>query len=161
VCAWCGKQIRSGDKSLPVSHGICVSCIGCERGVDDLTHLSQGELDSLPFGVIRLDGEGTVVAYNQTESGFSHLEPGQVIGKNFFSEVAPCARVKEFAGAIESFRAATKSGRKRISFVFTFPHGAMWMSIALTYDAQDDETTLLVKPLATESLKSTNPSSAA
>lgn len=153
VCAWCDRQIRSGDKSFPVSHGICVSCIGRERGVEDLRQLSQEELDSLPFGVIRLNGEGTVVAYNQTESGFSHLEPGKVISKNFFSEIAPCTRVKEFAGELESLRSARKSGRKRISFVFTFPHGAMWMSIALNYDAQDDETTLLVKPLATESLK--------
>ena len=151
ICAWCDKQIHPGDDSKPSFHGICVQCIGRERGLEDLTHLSQEALDSLPFGVIRLDGAGKVIAYNQTEAGFSRLEPANVIGKNFFREVAPCARVKEFAGTLEDFRAARKSGRKRISFVFTFPHGALWMSIALTYDAATDTSTLLVRPLAQES----------
>jgi photoactive yellow protein len=151
ICAWCNREIHAGDDVRWVSHGICLACIGRERGIEDLTHLSEKGLDSLPFGVVRLDGEGKVVAYNQTEAGFSRLEPTRVMGKNFFREVAPCTRVKEFAGELEGFRAAKKNGRKRISFVFTFPHGAMWMSIALTYDAKSDTSTLLVRPLAQES----------
>lgn len=150
VCAWCSREMRAGDSSLGVSHGICVHCLGRERGLEDLTRLTQEELEALPFGVIQLDGRGTVTAYNQTEAGFSRLEPARVLGKNFFRDIAPCTQVKEIAGAVNEFRRAKRNGGKRLSFVFTFAHGAMWMSIALTYRADTDTTTLLVRPLATE-----------
>lgn len=150
VCAWCGKEMRAGDPTLGVSHGICVLCIGRERGVEDLGRLGRQELDELPFGVIEIDGRGNVTAYNQTEAGFSRLDPARVVSKNFFTEIAPCTQVKELAGVVEEFRRSGKNGRKRLSFVFTFAHGAMWMSIAINYNASADKTTLLVRPLASE-----------
>ena len=48
------------------------------------------ELDSLPYGVIAMDLDGTVEAYNLAESKLAGLTPERVLGKNFFSNVAPC-----------------------------------------------------------------------
>ena len=48
------------------------------------------ELDTLPYGVIAMSLDGTVEAYNLTESKLAGLTPERVIGKNFFSSVAPC-----------------------------------------------------------------------
>ncbi len=48
------------------------------------------ELDSLPYGVIAMGLDGTVEAYNLAESKLAGLTPERVIGKNFFSSVAPC-----------------------------------------------------------------------
>jgi photoactive yellow protein len=49
------------------------------------------ELDALPFGVVGLALDGTVVSYNSAESRVSGLTPGKAIGRHFFSAVAPCA----------------------------------------------------------------------
>lgn len=49
------------------------------------------ELDALPFGVVEMDREGTVLRYNAPESRASGLPPDRVIGRHFFRDVAPCA----------------------------------------------------------------------
>ena len=48
------------------------------------------ELDTLAYGVIAMTLDGTVEAYNVAESKLAGLTPERVIGKNFFSNVAPC-----------------------------------------------------------------------
>ena len=60
--------------------------------------LTQGELDSLPVGMIQLDREGRVLKYNQAESDLTRVQPQDAVGKSFFDEVAPCTKVQEFHG---------------------------------------------------------------
>ncbi len=48
------------------------------------------ELDALAFGVIAMTLDGTVEAYNLAESKLAGLTPERVVGKNFFTNVAPC-----------------------------------------------------------------------
>jgi len=59
--------------------------------VDWLEVASDEELDSLPFGVVGMAPDGIVVAYNKAESAVAGLRPERVIGRHFFSAVAPCA----------------------------------------------------------------------
>ena len=66
--------------------------------VAEVESMTSEELDRLPMGAIQLDGEGKILKYNQTEAEISGRDPKQVLGKNFFTEVAPCTDVKEFAG---------------------------------------------------------------
>jgi len=47
-------------------------------------------LDDLPFGVIDMTPDGMVVAYNKTEAALAGLTPSRVIGRHFFTSVAPC-----------------------------------------------------------------------
>jgi photoactive yellow protein len=47
-------------------------------------------LDSLPFGVVGLALDGKVTSYNIAESRLSGLTPANVVGRHFFSAVAPC-----------------------------------------------------------------------
>ncbi|MEO1329690.1 MAG: PAS domain-containing protein [Pseudomonadota bacterium] len=54
------------------------------------TLAAQGGFDQLDFGVISFDAEDTVTQYNAFESNAAGLSQDQVIGKNFFIEVAPC-----------------------------------------------------------------------
>ena len=61
--------------------------------------LSQYELDILPFGVILLDRDGTIVFYGQTEarkSGYGEIP----IGRNMF-EISPCMANNDFQGRIK------------------------------------------------------------
>jgi photoactive yellow protein len=58
--------------------------------VDWLTAASAESLDGLPFGVVRMAQDGTVVAYNTAEADVAGLTPARVIGRHFFTSVAPC-----------------------------------------------------------------------
>ena len=46
--------------------------------------------DNLPFGMVKMTKEGTVVAYNKAESEIAGVAPGNAIGKHFFTQIAPC-----------------------------------------------------------------------
>ena len=79
--------------------------------------MSEEELDRLPFGAIRLDRVGTILSYNRTEANITGRDPKRVIGRNFFTEVAPCTNVKDFAGR---FREGIEQGDMHIIFPFRF-----------------------------------------
>ena len=60
---------------------------------DLLTRLdaaSSEQLEGLPFGLVKVDGEGRVLVYNAWEAALSGLSAGTVRGQSFFLEVAPC-----------------------------------------------------------------------
>lgn len=57
---------------------------------DALNAASATELDELPFGVVRMNAALEVVAYNRAEAALSGLDPAWVLGRRFFTEVAPC-----------------------------------------------------------------------
>jgi photoactive yellow protein len=57
---------------------------------DTLMATPDEALDEVDFGVIGLDHHHRVVLYNSTESSLSGLTRDRVLGRHFFSEVAPC-----------------------------------------------------------------------
>ena len=50
----------------------------------------DGGLDDLPFGVIGIDDDDVVTDYNAFESEAAGLSRDRVIGRDFFTEIAPC-----------------------------------------------------------------------
>ncbi len=60
--------------------------------------MSGDELDRLPYGMIQLDATGRILKYNAVESRLAQLPQDATIGKKFFSEVAPCTKVRQFYG---------------------------------------------------------------
>ncbi len=58
--------------------------------IDGLTKLDEAELDELAFGVVGLDGDNMVELYNAYEMRCSGLPRNIVVGRHFFSDVAPC-----------------------------------------------------------------------
>lgn len=69
-----------------------------------LENMSPEELDDLPYGVIKLDRQGVILQYNTTEGLITGRVADEVIGKNFFTEVAPCTNTPEFYGKfVEGF----------------------------------------------------------
>ena len=80
-----------------------------------LESLSPTELDDLPYGVIKLDQQGMILQYNTTESFITGRVATLVIGKNFFTEVAPCTNTPEFYGRfVEGFE------KKFLNTVFNY-----------------------------------------
>ena len=75
--------------------------------------LPPGALDGLPFGAIRLDAAGLVVAYSEVERQLSGSGDLPRLGLDFFAQVAPCMDTPLFRGRIERARAA---GRLDLEF---------------------------------------------
>lgn len=95
--------------------------------------LTVEQLNDLPYGVVVVDREGTVLAYNDTESRLASVPKDRVLMRNFFREVAPCTQVKEFAGRFEAFtRGETRSSVEQFDFVFNFASGAQHVTIIFT-----------------------------
>jgi photoactive yellow protein len=106
-----------------------------EQGLDfgAVSRLSPEELDGLPYGLITLDALGRVVHYNDTESRMVGLPKERVLGRSFFGDVAPCARVREFQGRFEELvRDPHRVRVQAFDFVFKFASGEHQVSIVIT-----------------------------
>ncbi len=147
VCAWCQRYIHQQPETSVVSHGICGGCAATLRGlpIEDLQNAPDALLDELPFGLIHIRGDGLVMQYNRAESQISGLAPENVVGKNFFREVAPCTSVQAFQGALEAMRKAEESGRRQFQFLFRLAKQETLVTIVLVYDCSRDEGVILVK----------------
>ncbi len=80
-----------------------------EFGADDIDNrLAEGAeyAEALPFGAILLDRTGNIMKYNKAEGLISGRDPDDVMGKNFFNDVAPCAKGRELYGKFQ--KAATE-----------------------------------------------------
>ena len=105
------------------------------QGIDfgAVSRLSPEELDRLPYGLITLDAQGRVIHYNDTESRLVGLPKERVIGRSFFTEVAPCTRVREFEGRfLELARDPVRIRVQSFDFIFRFARGEQHVSIVLT-----------------------------
>ena len=71
----------------------------CANLASRVEQLSQEELDRLPFGVILLDRDSTVIFYSATEGRQSGYAPRSPLGQNFF-EVSRCMDTDDFRGRI-------------------------------------------------------------
>jgi photoactive yellow protein len=110
-CPWCSSQ----------TNGVHKVCGDCYQRAISIPSLPKEDLDSLPFGVIELDQDGKILAFNQTEENRACVTAEEVIGKNFFRDIAPCTRVKEYEGRFKAFLLSSEPSAQ-FSFVYTLPH---------------------------------------
>lgn len=75
--------------------------------------LSPAELDRLPFGVIRLDGDGKVCFFSKTEAEQSGYGDRRAIGRHFFTQMAPCLATHE---RLEQLEQARRDGTLDVTF---------------------------------------------
>lgn len=110
--------------------------------VERLTRLGDAAIDALPFGVIELDRQGVVVAYNAYEAAAADRRAREVIGRRFV-DVAPCVRVKRFVdGSADAF--SSRSADRVLRFIFPC-HGALAVAaVRLFFDARRDRLWLFV-----------------
>ena len=54
--------------------------------------------NDLPFGLLKLDPAGTILEYNMGQEAITGILAKDVIGKNFFLDVAVCTQRPEFYG---------------------------------------------------------------
>ncbi|MGD7034247.1 photoactive yellow protein [Methylotuvimicrobium buryatense] len=94
-----------------------------EFGRDDIESamrkMSAAELDNMAFGAIELDRNGRILHYNAAEGAITGRNPKEVIGRNFFSEVAPCTDTPKFKG---EFDKGIRMGFLNKKFEYTFDY---------------------------------------
>lgn len=100
-------------------------------------------LDELPFGMIQLDPTGKILRFNKMEASLARINQQRQIGRNFFEEVAPCTRVKDFYGRFIS-GIANKDLYETFGFVFKFAHGPRNVAITLMYSQATKSVWVLV-----------------
>ncbi len=84
-----------------------------------LANISDEEFNDLAFGAIQLDGTGKILKYNAMEGAITGRKPEDVIGKNFFTDVAPCTNSGEFKGR---FTAGVAQGNLNVMFEYIFDY---------------------------------------
>jgi len=94
--------------------------------------MREEELDNLPFGAIQLDTSGNVLKYSDFESRLAGLKKENAIGKNFFTEVAPCTNVKEFYGRFKD-GVEQRALHEKFRYHFAFKRNPMDVTVTLFY----------------------------
>lgn len=80
---------------------------------NQIVHMSPEEIDQLPFGIVKVDLEGTILLYNHAEEGITGRKSSEVLGRNFFKDVAPCTGTSFFYG---EFQEGVKRGNLNVAF---------------------------------------------
>lgn len=98
----------------------------------ELDTIDNLQLDELAYGVICLDRTGTILRYNLAEAKFARLDRTTVIGKGFFTQVAPCTATPEFKGRFDSYT-ELEAPAQALSFkyLFDFKFGAQQVDVEL------------------------------
>lgn len=86
---------------------------------NELAQMSGSEIDDLAFGAIQLAADGTVLQYNAAEAEIVGRDRDEMVGKNFFTDVAPCTRSADFEGR---FLAGVQSGELDTQFIYVFDY---------------------------------------
>lgn len=84
-----------------------------------MSKLGKNDVDNLAFGAIQLDDNGKILQYNATEGAITGRDPKAVIGKNFFTDVAPCTKTPQFHGR---FQEGVKNKDLNVMFEYTFDY---------------------------------------
>ncbi|MEM6942184.1 MAG: photoactive yellow protein [Pseudomonadota bacterium] len=110
-------------------------------GTNDIDNILQREphrVDSLPFGAILVDRKGDVQRYNAAEANLSKRNPTDAVGKNFFNDIAPCAKGKRFHGEFLKFR---RSGQVDTLFDYEFDYKMQRVKVKIHLKSQVDGQT--------------------
>ncbi len=126
--SWAEKKKRERQATEALRAAAPVAAGGGGANLSDITYgrddidnalagLTPAELDTLPFGVIKITRQGTILQFNKKEGQLTNLVPGDIIGRNFFRDIAPCTNRREFLG---QFVAGAKSGKLDVKFNYLF-----------------------------------------
>ena len=142
--------IRPTPRMPRAAHDLVIA----ERGADVLDAvdtMGPEELDRLPYGMIQLDRTGRILNYNAVESKLASLRKEDAIGKQFFTEIAPCTKVQEFYGRFKEgvIREALDTSFR---FHFAFKQSPRDVTVRLLYSKRTRTVWVLVSDHEGESL---------
>lgn len=88
--------------------------------VDQLSALNSSSADSYPIGIVKLDDQGNIQLYNKYNTDkFLQYTQADVLGKNYFTDVVPCANNFLFKGR---FQRGVDTNELDTEFDYTFTY---------------------------------------
>ena len=104
----------------------------------------KNSLNQLAIGAIEVDVEGNIQYYSRAESELTGLEPDEVVGKNFFRDVAPCCRNRNFLDHFEKV-VQKKAREERFEYLFTDAIKPVRVKVILKSSLIDDDYWIFIK----------------
>lgn len=105
------------------------------QDIDNILAREPQRAEYLPFGAVLLDRLGKVVKYNRAEGLIAGREPSEVVGKDFFNDIAPCAKGKRFHGEFLKFH---QTGQVETVFDYTFAYKGANVRVKIHLKSQPD-----------------------
>lgn len=110
--------------------------------LSELKTADASQLNDESFGIVKMDHAGKVLEYNDAQSKFTGMQKTSVIGKHFFSEVAPCTN--NFM--VSQKYASSDTLDEKLDYTFTLRMAPTPVKLRMLKDA--DCQFLLVKKVA-------------
>ena len=105
------------------------------QDLDNILAREPQRAEYLPFGAVMLDRNGKIAKYNRAEGMIANRTPEDMIGKDFFNEVAPCAKGKRFHGEFLTFH---RTGQINVMFDYKFAYKGANVGVKIHLKAQPD-----------------------
>ena len=105
------------------------------QDIDNILSREPQRAEFLPFGAVLLNRQGKIVKYNKSQGLIASRNPEEMIGKDFFNEVAPCAKGKRFHGEFLNFH---KTGQINVMFDYKFNYKGAEVGVKIHLKAQPD-----------------------
>jgi len=109
-----------------------------------LAALHRTEADTLDFGVVKVDDAGVIHLFNKYESELAGIAPNDAIGKNYFTQLAPCTNNRLFFGRFKDGVAAN-SLNVALPYTFTYKMRPTNVQIHLYRDGATKTNWIFVK----------------
>ena len=105
------------------------------QDLDNILNREPQRAEYLPFGAVLLDRSGKITKYNKAEGLIASRLPDDVLGKDFFNDVAPCAKGKRFHGEFLKFH---RTGQVNVMFDYTFAYKGADVGVKIHLKSQPD-----------------------
>lgn len=105
------------------------------QDIDNILSREPQRAEYLPFGAVLLDRTGKIIKYNKAEGLIANRVPGEVIGMDFFNQIAPCAKGKRFHGEFIKFH---RTGQANVMFDYKFAYKGADVNVKIHMKAQPD-----------------------
>ncbi len=98
-------------------------------------------LDAFNFGIVRMKMDGTVTAYNKYESELSDFSSLEVVGKHYFTQIAPCTNNFMIA---DKYNMEAEKRDEQLNYLFTNQIKPTKVILRLIIDPQKTHQYLLI-----------------
>lgn len=118
-----------------------------DKVLNNIDKIDQSNADKMPFGVTQVDKDGYIKLYNAyNREEFADFKGKDVTGKNYFTEVAPCANNFMFSGR---FKRGIENGNLDTVFdyLFTYKLAPTKVSVHLYGDDKTGTYWIFVKKI--------------
>ncbi len=109
-----------------------------------LEKASPQEIDACDFGVVKMDREGIIKAYNKYEAELASIPQQEAIGKNFFIQIAPCTNNFLVSAKYLEHR---RQRDEVLEYVFTYRISPTPVMLRLLINPEVENQYLLVKKI--------------